>query len=87
MYPKMLGACFEGYIVIRYGLTDVLKRGFKHIHCDLADPIGYLTIVLTISSKFVYNFSPGMNVWSFIQVLNFGVIFKTCLKEEIEIFY
>jgi len=64
----------------RYGFIDVLGSGFKYIHCDLVDPIGYLTIVLTIRSNFVYTFSPCLNVWSFIQVLNFGVTFKNLFE-------
>jgi hypothetical protein len=76
----MFGPYFEGYIVSRYGFIDEPKSGFKHIHCDLADPIGYLTIVLSIKSNFVYTFSPHLNVWSFIQVFNFGVTFKNVFE-------
>jgi hypothetical protein len=73
---KMFGACFEGYIVNKYGFADVLGSGFKYIHCDLADQIGYLTITLTIGSSFVFTFSPCLIMGFFIWVLNFGVTFK-----------
>jgi hypothetical protein len=73
---KMLGVCFEGYIVSMYGFANVLGSGFKYIHCDLANPLGYLTIILTIGSIFVSTFSPSLNVGSFIWVLNFGVTFR-----------
>ncbi len=62
----MLGICFEGYIVNMYGSTNVAGSGFKYIHCDLANPLGYLTITLTIGSVFVSTFSPCLNVGSFI---------------------
>jgi uncharacterized membrane protein YwaF len=32
MWQKMLGACFEGYIVSNYGFVDVLGSWFKYIH-------------------------------------------------------
>jgi hypothetical protein len=76
----MFGPYFEGYIISRYGFTDVPRSGFKYIHYDLAHPIGYLTIVLTIRSNFVYTFSTRLNVWSFIQVFNFGVTFKNMFE-------
>jgi hypothetical protein len=75
MQHKMFGVCFEGYIVNRYGYVDVLGSGFKYIHCDLADPLGYLTITLTITSNFVSTLSPHLTVGSFIRVLNFRVTF------------
>jgi hypothetical protein len=31
MQQKMFGACFEGYIVHKYGFTDVLGSGFIYI--------------------------------------------------------
>jgi hypothetical protein len=71
----MLGVYFEGYIVNKYGFVDVLGSGFKYIHCDLVDPLGYSTIILTIRSNFVSTFSPHLNVGSFIWVLNFRVTF------------
>jgi hypothetical protein len=77
----MLGAYFEGYIVSKYGSADVPRSGFKYIHCDLADPLGYLTITLTIGSSFVSTFSPCLNVGSFIQVLNFKVILRNKFKK------
>ncbi len=73
---KMFGACFEGYIVSRYGSTDVLGSGFNYIHYDLVNPIGYLIITLTIGSSFVFTFSLHLIMGSFIRVPNFGVIFK-----------
>jgi hypothetical protein len=72
----MFGAWFEGYIVSKYGSIDLLGSGFKYIHCDLIDPIGYLTIILNVGSNFVSTFSPCLNVTSFIWVLNFGVTFR-----------
>jgi hypothetical protein len=73
---KMLGVCFKGYIVSMYGSANVLGSGFKYIHCDLADPLGYLIIILTIGSIFVSTFPPPLNVGSFIRVLNFEVTFR-----------
>jgi hypothetical protein len=73
---KMLGAYFEGYIVSRYGFANVPRNWFKYIHCDLVDPLGYLTIILTIGSSFVSTFFLHLNVGSFIWVINFGVTFR-----------
>ncbi len=42
---KMFGACFEGYIINKYGFANVSGSGFKYIHCDVTYPIGYLTII------------------------------------------
>jgi len=75
----MFGACFEGYI-IRYVFADVPGSGFKYIHCDLANPLGYLTITLIIGFNFVSTFSLRLNVGSFIRVFNFGVTFKNKFK-------
>jgi hypothetical protein len=72
----MFGAWFEGYIVSKYGYVDVPGSGFKYIHCDLIDPIGYLTIILNVGSNFVCTFSPRLNVTSFIWVFNFGVTMR-----------
>jgi len=58
----MFGACFEGYIVNMYGSTNVLGSGFKYMHCDLVDPLRYLTITLTIGSSFVSTFFLHLNV-------------------------
>ncbi len=71
----MFGACFEGYIVNRYGFANVPGSGFIYIHCDLADPPKYLTITLIIGSNFVFIFSPCLNVGSLISLFNFGVTF------------
>ncbi len=60
----MFGACFEGYIGNRYGSANVPRSGFIYIHYDLADPLRYLTITLTIGSNFVFTFSPCLNVGS-----------------------
>jgi len=73
---KMLGACFEGYIVSKYGFANVPTSGFEYIHCDFVDPLGYLTIILTIGSSFVSTFFLHLNVGSFIWVINFGVTFR-----------
>jgi hypothetical protein len=48
MHQKMLGTCFEGYIVNKYGFANVPRSGFKYIHNDLVDPLKYLTITLTM---------------------------------------
>jgi hypothetical protein len=77
---KNVWCLFWKYIVNRYRFTNVLGNGFKYIHCDLADPIGDLRIVLSIRSNFVYTFSPHLNIWSFIRVLNFGVTFKNMFE-------
>jgi hypothetical protein len=73
---KMFGVCFEGYIVNMYGSTNVPRSGFKYIHCDLIDPLRYLTITLTIGSSLVSTFFPHLNVGSFIRVFNFEVTFR-----------
>jgi hypothetical protein len=78
----MLGVGFEGYIVNMYGSVDVLGSGFKYIHCDLTNPLGYLTIILTIGSSFVSTFSLRLNVGSFIWVFNFGVTFQNMFKRK-----
>jgi hypothetical protein len=62
----MFGACFEGYIVSRYGSTNLLGSGFKYIHCDLVDPFGYLITILLVRSNFVSTFFPCLSVGSFI---------------------
>jgi hypothetical protein len=56
MQHKMLGACFEGYIVNKYGSADVPRSGFIHIHYDLANPLGYLIITMIVGSNFVSTF-------------------------------
>jgi fructose-specific phosphotransferase system IIC component len=64
---KVLSVCFEGYIVSRYRFAnDVPRNGFKYIHCDWVDPIGYLIIIPILGSSFVCTFSPCLNVRSFI---------------------
>jgi len=73
---KMFGVYFEGYIVSRYGFANVPRSGFKYIHCDLVDPLGYLTIILTIGSSFVSSFFLHLNLGSFIWVIDFGVTFR-----------
>jgi hypothetical protein len=54
---KLCGACFEGYIVNKYGSANVLGSGFKYIHYNLVDPLGYLTIIMIVWSSFVFTFS------------------------------
>jgi len=68
----MLSGCFEGYILNRYGSYDIVWSGYKFIHCDLIDKVGFLIITLTIGIAFVTIFSHNLNVGSFIQVHNFG---------------
>jgi hypothetical protein len=78
----MFGAWFEDYIISKYGSIDVLGSGFKYIHCDLIDPIGCLTIIITTRSNFVLTISPRLNVTSFIHVLNFGVTFRNRFEKK-----
>jgi hypothetical protein len=67
---------FEGYILNRYGLYDVVGSGYKFIHCDLIDKVGFFIVTLTIGAAFVTTFSPRLNVGSFIRVQNFEVTFQ-----------
>jgi hypothetical protein len=78
----MFGACFQGYIVNRYGSINVLGSGFKYIHCDLVNPLGYLMTTLIVGSKLVFTISLHMNVGSFIWVLNFGVTFRNRFERK-----
>jgi len=77
---KMFGACFEGYIVNKYGFANVPRSGFKYTHCDLANPFGYLTITLIVGSSLVSTFFPHLNVGSFIRVFNLKVTFRNKFK-------
>jgi hypothetical protein len=72
----VFGACFEGLIISKYGFANVLGSGFKYIHCDLVNPLKYLTIIFKVGSNFVSTFSLHLNAGSFIQVLNYRVNFK-----------
>jgi hypothetical protein len=71
----MLSGCFEGYILNRYGSYDVVRSGYKFIHCDLTNKVRFLIVTLIVRATFVTTFSPCFNVGSFIQVQNFGVTF------------
>ncbi len=73
---KMFGASFEGCILSHCGLCDVVGSGYKYIHCNLSDPSNFMTITLTIGSTFFTTFSPQLNVGSFVQMSNFGGMFK-----------
>jgi hypothetical protein len=73
---KILNVCFEDYIISGYASTNDPGSGFKCIHYDLVDALGFLTITLIVGSNFVFIFSPCLNVGSFIWVLNFGVTFR-----------
>jgi hypothetical protein len=42
-FNKMLGASFEGWILKRYGLYDVVSNAYKYVHCDLIDTTRYTT--------------------------------------------
>jgi hypothetical protein len=68
----MLNGCFEGYILNRYGSYDVVRNGYKFIHCDLTNKVGFLTITIYCKG---YLFISSLNVGSFIQIQNFGVTF------------
>jgi hypothetical protein len=58
----MLSVVFEGYVVNKYGFYNAAGSGFKHIHNDLTNPLGYSTLTLTIGFTFVITFSPHLNV-------------------------
>jgi hypothetical protein len=62
----MLSGCFEGYILNRYGLYDVVSSGYKFIHCDITNKVGFLVTTLIVGVEFVTTFSPCLNVGSFI---------------------
>jgi hypothetical protein len=79
---KMGDLPFEGYIVGMYGFTNVPRSGFKYIHYDLANSLGYFIITLIVRSSFVSTFSPCLNVESFIWVFNFEVIFRNRFKRR-----
>jgi hypothetical protein len=64
----MLGAIFEGYIVSKYGSYDVPRSGFKYIHCDLIDPLGYFIVTLIADVAFVTTF------FSF----ECGIVYRNC---------
>jgi len=72
----MLGGCFKGYIVYRYGSYDVAKNEFKYTHCDLTYQFEYMTITLTIGFYFATTFFPCLNVVCLICIINFGITFQ-----------
>jgi hypothetical protein len=73
---RMLSIVFEGYVVSKYGSYDVLGSGYKYIHYNLTDHLGYLTITLIVGSAFVTTFFHHFNVGLNIKIVNFGVTFK-----------
>lgn len=77
----MLGAIFEGYIVSKYGSYDVPKSGFKYLHCDLIDLLGYFIVTLIANVAFVTTFS-HLNVGSYIRIVNFGPTFKNKFEKS-----
>jgi hypothetical protein len=53
----------------KYCSYDVPRSGFKYIDCNLTNPLGYLTITLTIGFAFDIIFSLHLNVGSYIYEL------------------
>jgi len=47
----------------------VVGSGYKYINYDLIDVIGYMTIGLTVKSNFVTTFPLGLNVGSFVRII------------------
>ncbi len=73
---KCLVLVLKVTLSIGNGSVDVLGSGFKYIHYDIVDPLGYLIIILIVEFSFTSTFSPYINVGSFIYVFNFGVTFR-----------
>ncbi len=51
----MLWASFEGWILKRYGLYDVVSNAYKYVHCDLIDTTRYF-ITITLDLHLLLNF-------------------------------
>ncbi len=66
---KMLCVIFEGYVMNKYCSYDVPRSECKYIDCNVTDPLGYLTITLTIGFVFDITFSPHLNVGPYIYEL------------------
>jgi hypothetical protein len=47
----------------------VVGGGYKYIHYDLIDVIGYMMIGLTIKSNFVTTFPLWLNGGSFVRIM------------------
>jgi hypothetical protein len=77
----MLRASFEGCILKRYGSYDVVRNDYKYIQCNFTNPFGFMTITLMVRSTFVMTFLPWVNVGVFVQMSNFGVMFKNKFKQ------
>jgi hypothetical protein len=58
----MLNGCFKSYILNRYGSYDVVRTGYKFIHCDLTNKVGFLTITFIVRATFVTTFSPRLKM-------------------------
>jgi hypothetical protein len=65
----MLGAFFKGYIQSLYRSYDVVGSGYKYIHYDLIDVIGYMTISLIIKPNFVTTFPLWLNGGTFVRII------------------
>jgi hypothetical protein len=50
---RMLSGCFEGYILSRYWLYDVVRSGYKFIHCDVINKGGFFNITIIVRATFV----------------------------------
>jgi hypothetical protein len=44
-FKIMLGTSFEGWILKRYGLYDVVSNAYRYIHCDLIDTTRYFITI------------------------------------------
>jgi hypothetical protein len=53
-FNKMLGASFEGWILKRYGLYDVVSNGYKYVHCDLIDTTRYFITITNGHWIYIY---------------------------------
>jgi hypothetical protein len=49
----MLSECFEGYIMSRYGLYDVVTSGYKFIHYDFIDRARFFYYHLSLVENLV----------------------------------
>lgn len=60
---RMLGGCFEGYIVSRYGSYDVSNSGYKYIHCDLIDLGWFFHCDINCWVILCHNLFPSSECW------------------------
>ncbi len=62
---RMLGGCFEGYIVSRYGSYNVASSGYKYIHCDLIDLGCFFHCDINYWVILCHNLFPSSECWLF----------------------